>query len=384
MGLNGKKNRKIFLSAGEASGDLHGSHLVRALMNREPEAHVACLGGRLLRQAGAELLVDNSELAVVGLSEVLGRLKVIYGAWCKIKRYLEREKPDTIVLIDYPDFNFFLARLASKLGIKVFYYISPQVWAWRSGRVRTLKRLADTMAVILPFEQAFYEQHGMGVHYVGHPLLDVLSDAPSHEEAKIRYRQGRTGPVVGLLPGSRHSEIASLLPPLLGAASILMRRIPNLSFLLPVASTLDAGLISGMAAERDVPVQVVSNDTHGVIRACDLVIAASGTVTMETAILGTPMIIIYKVSGISYHLGRSLIRVKHVGMPNVIAGRQIVPELLQDDATPERIAEEALTFLKNPDRLDRQRRELALLSDCLGEPGVADRVAQLVLELMHS
>ncbi len=382
-GETGRTGRKVFLSAGEASGDLHGSYLVEALRDLDPGIRVSCLGGRRLRQAGARVMVDNGEVAVVGLFEVLSHTKAIYAALRKIGAYMERERPDLVILIDFPDFNFLLARIAKRLGIRVFYYISPQVWAWRSGRARTLKRLADGMAVILPFEPAFYERYGMKVHYVGHPLLDVLADAPSREEAELKYRGNPSGgPLIGLLPGSRLSEIKSLLPLMLGAGRLIHSQQPDASFLLPVASSLNPDPIRVRAAASGLPVRIVSDDAYGAIRACDLVIAASGTVTLETAILGTPMIITYKVSGLTYHLGRNLIRVKHVGMPNVIAGRRIVPELLQNEAVPERIASEALAFLRAPQRLEEQRRELRAIRGHLGTAGVARRVARLALELM--
>jgi len=371
---------KIFLSAGEASGDLHGSRLVRAIKTKNPAASITCLGGPMLQQSGAELLVDSRDLAVVGLFEVLRHSKTIYQAWKKIKSYLTAQRPHITVLIDFPDFNFLVARLAHRLGSRVFYYISPQVWAWRSGRVRSLKRLVDQMAVILPFEPAFYDRYGMAVSYVGHPLLDVLGEAPAGESGHAPHSGESAGPVVGLLPGSRHSEIRAMLPLLLEAAALMHKEMPEISFLLPVAVTLDRNDIESEVADWKLPVKVTSGDTYEVIRACDLILTVSGTVTLEAAILGTPMIIVYRVSPLTYYAGRHLIRVKHVGLPNLIAGRPIVPELLQKDARSERIASEALALLKHPQRLDRQRRDLAAIRGQLGTPGVADRVADLVLQ----
>jgi lipid-A-disaccharide synthase len=381
MGSSRASSRKIFMSAGEASGDLHGSRLARAIVELDPGVRVSCLGGRRLREAGADVLVDNREIAVVGLFEVFHHAKAIYAAWRRIRAHLLRERPSVVVLIDYPDFNFLLGRMAKRLGCKVFYYISPQVWAWRSGRVRGMKRFVDAMAVVLPFEKDFYARYGMDVHYVGHPLLDVMGSAPSREEARRRYCSDASGPVVGLLPGSRRGEAAVLLPVLLEAASMLHSRLPNVSFLLPVAPTLNPSAIAADAAKWDAPVQIVENDAYGVMRACDLVVSASGTATLETAILGTPMIIIYKVSALSYHVGKNLIRVKHVGMPNVILGRGAAPELLQGDATPSRVADEAAGLLNDPCRMDAQRRSWAMLAERLGTPGVAERAARLVLGL---
>ena len=408
--------KKIFLSAGEASGDLHGSRLVRALRSFDPQIRITCLGGSLLQQAGAEVLVDNRQIAVVGLLEVAHHLKAIYGAWQKIRDHLLREKPHVVILIDFPDFNFLLARQAKHLGIKVFYYISPQLWAWRSGRVHTLRRLVDEMAVILPFEQNFYARYGMRVHYVGHPLLDVLEEKGKGErrggrgrdkagegeerrgEERVKEGAGKSFPCLGLLPGSRQSEIRALLPLLLDTAKILLAHYPEMSFLLPVAPTLDAhemeAKVSRWCHEQSIresvsspvpfPLRVVSGDTYDVMRSCDLLLTASGTVTLEAAILGTPMVIVYKVSNLSYYMGRHLIAVRHVGLPNLIAGRSIVPEILQNEAQPDRVAAEAMRLLNHPEHLERQQRELSRIHGQLGEPGVSDRVARLVFRLMES
>ena len=372
---------KVFISAGEASGDLHGSHLVRALINRDADTQVVCLGGPLLREAGAHVLVENRDLAVVGVSEVLGSAQTIYKAWKKIRSHILVSRPDVVVLIDFPDFNFLLGRLAKRLGTRVVYYIGPQIWAWRSGRAKSLTKFVDEMAVILPFEPGFYESYKIKVHYVGHPLLDAAEKAISREEASDRYRPENNARLVGLLPGSRHSEIHALLHLLLESASKLKNALPDIAFLLPVAPTMDARSISEEAARYNLPVRLVIGDTYGAIRACDLIIAASGTVTLEAAILGTPMIIVYRVSALSYLVGRRLIKLKHVGLPNLIAGREIVPELLQEQASSERIANEALTFLNYSGKLDLQRQELAMIRRALGSPGVADRVARLILRL---
>ena len=382
METNGRKPVQIFISTGEASGDLHGAYLARAIRDLAPSVRITCMGGPGLEAAGAEVLADNRKVSVVGISEIFRPLKVILRAWNTVRAHLEQDRPDAVVLIDYPEFNIRLARVARRLGIKVFYYIGPQVWAWRGGRVRTLKRLVDEMAVILPFEPEFYERREMGVHFVGHPLLDVLHDAPSIETARERYRA--PGPVVALLPGSRQSEVQALLPILLDSAAILKENIPGISFLIPVADVLNPGPIEAEAARRGLPARIISGDTYGVLRGSDLAITASGTVTLETAILGTPMIVVYRVSALTYHSGRHLIRVKHVALPNLIAGREIVPELLQKNARPDVIATEAMSFLKNPEKLERQRSELAAIRQRLGSEGVAGRVAAMVLEMVGS
>jgi lipid-A-disaccharide synthase len=375
----------IFISAGEASGDLHGAGLARALTRQAPEVRITCLGGRYLQQAGTTLLVNNQDIAVVGVAEVARHLKSIHHAWRTLSDHFTKDRPTLAIFIDFPDFNLLLARKARSLGCKIFYYISPQLWAWRRGRVRTLRRLVDRMAVILPFETDFYATHGMKVHYVGHPLLDVIEDAPARGEAGQRYRPQAGSVLLGLLPGSRSSEIRMLLPILLRAAEIIQRAVPEVSFILPVASTLsEVSLEQRIGASTSVPVEIVAGDTWGVISACDLILTASGTVTLEAALLGTPMVVFYRVSKLSEPIGRLLIKARFIGLPNLIAGRAIVPELIQNDVHPQRLADTALSLLREPQRLQEQRRELAAVRTQLGQPGVADRVARLALELVTS
>jgi lipid-A-disaccharide synthase len=371
--------REIFLSAGEASGDLHGAELVRRLKASLPGTTFTCLGGPALADAGANVLVDNRELSVVGLFEVFRHARVITAGLRRIRHHLTDTRPDLVILIDFPDFNFLLMRIARALGIPVFYYISPQIWAWRRGRVRTLKRLANDMAVILPFEVDFYAGYGMEVHYVGHPLVDVLEAAPSRAQAAELYRRHDDRSLVGLLPGSRQGEVRTLLPILMESAARIGERRPDVDFIIPLAPSIDPGLIDGIIKRWPIPVRTARGDTYGVIRACDLIITASGTVTLEAAILGTPMIITYKLSNLSYHAGRHLIRVDRAGLPNLIAGKLIAPELLQKEANPARLTEEALSLLNDPARLARQRIELEGIRGLLGEPGVVNRVASLVL-----
>lgn len=379
MELARKNTTRVFLSAGEASGDLHGAHLVQAIRARDPAVRITCLGGPRLRQAGAEVLVDNRQLSVVGLFEVVRHAKLIYHAYQKIKQHLIASRPQVVVLIDFPDFNFLLARIARQVGSRVFYYISPQIWAWRKGRIRQIKLLVDEMAVILPFEANFYASCGMRVSYVGHPLLDVIDSLPTNDRDGQRYRPEDGKFLLGLLPGSRPGEVRQLLPLLLDAAEMIRRQFASVTFIIPVAVSLDFKLVEIEAAKRDLPLQVVSGDTYAVLRACDLIITASGTVTLEAAILATPMIIIYQVSNFTYYAGRHLIRVKHVGLPNLIAGRCIAPELLQQDANAPAIAAQSVAFLNHPERLRQQRDELAGVRGRLGKPGVAQRVADLVL-----
>ncbi len=370
----------IFISAGEASGDLHGSHLARAIRSIAPQTRLSCLGGPLLRGAGARVVVDHRDISVVGGFEVLSHIRAIYRCWRKVRAHLLADPPDLVVLIDFPDFNFLLAKFARKKGARLFYYISPQVWAWREYRVKTMKRLLDAMAVILPFEKTFYESRGFKVFYVGHPLVDILRSAPGAEESAKRYKTGIAGPLVGILPGSRRSEIKLLFDLLMDSARIVSGEFPRAGFILPVAPSLDPRAISERAAKWGLPVRVVAGDTYGVIRACDLIITASGTVTLEAAILGTPMIITNRILRLSGEIAKRLIKVEFIGLPNLIAGREVVPEFVQEKARSDLIAAEAVSLLKDPERLRAQRLELEKIRECLGEPGISERVARLVMD----
>ncbi|SMC27817.1 lipid-A-disaccharide synthase [Desulfacinum hydrothermale DSM 13146] len=382
---------KIFVSAGEASGDLHASSLVRAMRREHPHLQVSCLGGPRLEEAGARILVDNRDLSLIGVLQVLPKARTLYGAWRTLRNHLVSKRPDLVVLVDFPDFNFLLGRLAHRLGLKVFYYISPQVWAWRRGRIRSLKRFVDTMAVILPFEEAFYRRHGMRVHYVGHPLADTLAHVP--DKAACRKALGldgethtgsRSARTVCLLPGSRRGEVRTFLPLLLDAARRLYRRHGDLQFLLAAAAELDPSSLPGLGSFDDLPLRIVHGDTHRALRACDLAVAVSGTVTLEAALLGTPLVIVYKVSPIEYHAGRFLIRVPFIGLPNLVAERRIYPELLQEDASPERIAGEVERLLTQPRALEEQRSGLREIARRVGGPGAARRAARIALSLCVS
>ncbi len=381
------KSPHIFISAGEASGDLHGSNLVRALKSAAPEARISCLGGPMLEKAGATVIVNNRDISVTGgIAEIFSHVRAIYSSLRKVRSHFISDPPDLVVLIDFPDYNFLLARFAKKAGARIFYYISPQVWAWRESRVKTLKRLVDRMAVILPFEKSFYQSHHMNVDYVGHPLVDVLCGITNDPAQSARkYRAGVKGPLVGILPGSRRSELKLLFDMLLDSAGIIRAEFPEAEFIIPAAPSLDVEEIERRALQRHVPVRIVSGDTYGVIAACDLLLTSSGTVTLEAAIIGTPMIITYRLSRISAEIGIRLLRDRKqfFGLPNVIAGRQVAPEFIHDDARPELLAAQALRHLKNPELLDCQRREFRKIRDQLGEPGISERVARLVLQTLE-
>ena len=375
-------NPRIMLVAGEASGDMHGAKLVAAMRKQAPDLEVCGIGGSALAAQGMEILYDSSRLAVVGIIEVLSHLRFIREAMHALEKRLREQPPDLLILIDYPDFNLIMAKKARRLGIPVFYYISPQVWAWRSGRVKTIRKLVDRLAVILPFEKEFYQKRGMNVEYVGHPLMDTVRAVRPRTEFLPTLGIAPESTVIGILPGSRRREIAAMLPIFLTAAKLMQKQLGKVVFLLPLAPTLsEADLLANGLAEAGVEVRVIRENRYELMAACDAVMAASGTVSLELAILEVPMVVAYKVSPLTYFLGRRLIKVPYASLVNLVAGREVVPELLQDDAVPEKIAAATVRLVANQTERARMLAGLAEVRERLGGPGASDRAALLALSL---
>ncbi len=373
--------KKVLVIAGEASGDLHGANLVNAIRALDPSITFWGVGGKHMRRAGVRLLWDVAKMAVVGLPGVR-RLKTILKVFRMASETLRRWRPDLVILIDYPEFNLQLARKAKKLGIRVLYYISPQIWAWRAGRIKTIRNLVDRMVVILPFEEAIYRQAGVKVSFVGHPLLDVVRVQDQGELPRGQYVRPGRDLLVGLLPGSRFSELAKLMPVMVDAAAILAERLPRVHFLMPLAPTIERGQVEPYLQDKKLPLTVVEHNTYEIIQICEIIVAASGTVTLETAILGTPLVVVYKVSPLTYWLGKPLVRVKHVALANIVAGETVAPELFQAEATPERIAQEVLNILGDRKLQDWIRERFADVRKQLGSPGASARAAAIVLDTL--
>jgi len=382
--VNEEKTRRILIVAGEASGDLHGSNLVRALKRSDPGITVSGIGGTHMEQAGVEILIPASEMAVVGLTEVLFRLGVIFKARQELKKLLRSApSPELLILIDYPDFNIHLASLAKRWKIPVLYYISPQVWAWRTGRVNKLAKRVDRIAVILPFEEDLYRKKGVDVTYVGHPLLDAIPEHSSKEEVVGKLNLQNASPVIGLLPGSRQEEIENILPSMVKAVEILSSRYSHLECVLPVAPTVSVDLIQSFLADSNVEIHISDLDIYRTLRACDLALVASGTATLETAIMGVPMIVVYRVSPVTYWIGKKLVNVPYVSLANFVAGKQIVPELVQDEFNPEKLAGEAVRILEDRQERENMIRNLKAVKDRLGEGGASERTARMAIEMMR-
>jgi lipid-A-disaccharide synthase len=373
--------KKILLVTGEASGDHHGALVVKALRRMRPDVQVSGIGGQELAAAGMELLYHVRDLSVIGLLEILPRAGNILAAYRLLKKRLSGpDKPDLLVLIDYPDFNLRIAAIAKKNNVQVLYYISPQIWAWRQGRAKKIARLVDIMGVIFPFEVPFYEKVGLDARFVGHPLLDHEIQVGDRGEAMKQFNLTGASPVIGLLPGSRPSEIDRLLETMLDAAVLIKQKFPEAGFVVPVAQGISSGHVQAMVQQRNLTATVVEDSFHQVLDVCDLVLVASGTATLQTALMGKPMIIIYKVSPLTYLVGRIMIRVSWIGLANIVAGRQVVPELIQHDANPRRIAAEACDILSNPGRMSAMREGLSGIRLALGQPGGSQRVAEIIVE----
>ncbi len=368
--------------AGEASGDLHGAGLVREARKLDPGLFFFGIGGRRMREAGVETLVDSAQMAVVGLVEVIAHFGIIARAYLALKKIIATDPPDLLILIDYPDFNLRIARLAKRAGIRVLYYISPQVWAWRVGRVKKIGRVVDRMAVVFPFEVPFYERERVPVTFVGHPLVDTSHPSMPREEAQAQFGLDPARKTVGLFPGSRIHEIERLLPVILDSAKLLKERFPDLQFILPLASTLSRSDIDPYLSSSGLDVTVAEGQGYDVMQVCDAIITVSGTVTLEIALIGVPMVIIYRVSPFTYEVGRRLVKVDHVGICNIVAGERIVQELIQHDAEPARIAGEIERILTDPVYAATMKKKLSSVREKLGSGGGSTRVAELVLAML--
>jgi lipid-A-disaccharide synthase len=332
-------SKKIMLIAGEVSGDLHGAHLVEAIHRIDPNVRFWGIGGEHLEGKGMKLLYHAQSLSVVGITEVFLRLRSILKAFRVLKQSLDHDKPDLVILIDFPDFNLRLAKMAHRRGIPILYYISPQVWAWRRNRVKLIAQRVKKMVVFFPFEVPIYKAAGVDVEWVGHPLLDMVKPSLSRESAVRQFGLDPKRRTIALLPGSRMHEVSRLLPPLLASAHLLEKEVPDLQFIIPLAPGIPRAALLPFMKKAPVVVKLVEGWTYDVMNISELLISASGTATLEAAILGKPMVIVYKVSMPSYWIGRLLVHVDHIGLVNLLARERIVPEFLQGDAIPEKVAQ---------------------------------------------
>jgi lipid-A-disaccharide synthase len=373
--------RRVLMVAGEASGDVHGADLLRELRARVPGLEVSGIGGEGLRAAGMRTVADAADVATVGVVEGVRQLRTLVRLYRALARGLREHPPELCILIDFPEFNLRIARAAKRAGVPVLYYIGPQVWAWRRGRVRTIARRVDRLAVVFPFEPALYAGRGCTVEFVGHPLLDRVRPTRDREATLRAHGLDPARRLILLLPGSRAKEVDQLLPAMLGAVRELAA--PDRQFVLARAHTLAAADVEAAVARAGVPVPVVGGDTYNLMAAADLALVASGTATLECALLECPMVVVYRVAGLTYGLARMLVRgVRHIAMPNIVAGREIVPELLQGAVTAPRLAAEARAILETPGRGGAMRADLRAVRARLGRGGAAARAAAIAAEML--
>ncbi len=375
---NPKSKIRLMLVAGEASGDKHAAHLASALKSSSPHTQFEFFGsgGDEMRAAGVETLVDVRELAIMGVLEIAAALPKFLRVFRQLRQVANKKKPDAVILVDWPEFNLRLAKKLKRDGHRVFYYISPQVWAWRSYRVEQIKRDVERMLVILPFEKEFYERHGVQVEYVGHPLLDSVRVTATRAEFCRKHNLDSSRPIVALLPGSRRKEVSYILPPMLEAARALRPTNPALQFVLALAPTI----VRTQVETNSLPnLTILENDTYNAVAAADLAVVASGTATLETAIIGTPLIVCYRASELNWRLFTPFIKVPFVGMPNLIAGREVAPELLQNDLTGEKLARQITALLSDAVRLQKARADLQEVRQKLGETKASERAAHVIL-----
>ncbi len=374
---------RLMIVAGEASGDKHGAGLVAAIRASRPDLSFEFFGagGDEMRAAGVETLVDSHEVAIMGALEVARALPKFLRVFDRLREAARARQPRLVILIDWPEFNLRLAKKLRRDSQRVVYYISPQIWAWRSYRINSIKRDIEKMLVILPFEKEYYERHGVEVDYVGHPLLDSVKVTTSRVEFCARHLIDPSKPVIALLPGSRRSEIKHILPPMIETVRRLNQSRPQFQFLLPLARTFGKDEIAGQTAGLK-KFHPIENDTYNAIAAADLAVVASGTATLETAIIGTPLIVVYRASQLNWRIFRPLINVPSVGMPNLIAGRRIAPELLQEDLNAERLTKQIELMIDDQALLDQARADLMEVRQKLGEARASERAARIIAGML--
>jgi lipid-A-disaccharide synthase len=372
----------ICISAGEVSGDLHGASLVREMQKQVRDLEFFGMGGNEMKSAGVELRYHIDRMGIVGVTEAFKQLRFITKMLRELRTLMEERHPDLVILIDYPGFNLRLARIASQLSIPVLYYIAPQVWAWGARRMKTIAQYVDRVAVILPFEAELYTRVGVQAEFVGHPLLERLETTFDREAFLCRHNLKDSELLLGLLPGSRSSEIRRLLPIMLESAEIVQSEIGDVQIVIAAASSKDVHQIEEIIHEHNMSVPVIQGATHEVMNHSDLLLIASGTATLEAACYGTPSLLLYKVSLISWCLARIMVKVPHIGLVNIVAGKEIVPEFIQFQVVPARVASHAILLLKDKKRRQRMRDEMLNVRGRLGEAGASAKTARLALDLM--
>jgi len=376
------KHYSIMVSAGEASSDMHAAHAINALSERGVQFDCFGMGANQLQAAGMELTLDCRELAVIGIVDVMINYPRFMRRLATLRETLSTRKPDLLIIVDYPDFNLKLAETAKALGIPVLFYISPQIWAWRKKRINRIGSLVSHMAVLFPFEVDVYQEANIPVTYVGHPLVDDAHSAFTSVQAREHFDIAPDKTLVALLPGSRNGELKRNLPVMLETAADLTKQYPDMAFVLPVAPTLDISTVNQYLCECAVQVKTVPAQSYDVMRAADAVLTASGTATLETAMLGTPMVVMYVVNPVNYTIMKRLIKIDNIGLVNIVAGKRICQEFIQDEASASNLAAELEKCLFDSDYRQTMQSELQVVKRKMGEGGASKKVATLIHSLL--
>ena len=371
---------KILISAGEASGDIHAAAVTAALKRIDSTTEVFGMGGDELRAAGGEVLFDIKDHGVMGFVEVLKKLPALFKLRREFARVMDERKPDCLVVVDYPGFNMKLAKLAHDKGIPVVSYIAPSAWAWNKGRAKNVAKIVDKVACIFPFEYDVYKEAGAPVEFVGHPLVDIVHPTMERAEAEAWVGKEPGRPLVLLMPGSRLMEIERMLDVILEGAKLLKKQMPQVQFAMPRAGTIPLEMLQSKIQTSGLEVKITEGHNYDLFSVADLALATSGTVTLEAAMCGLPSVILYRTSAITAFIARRVINIPNIGLPNIVAGRQILPELLQEELTPAKLAATAVELLA-PERRPQLEANLAYMKERLGEPGAVNRVAQLILRI---
>ena len=380
MGVMNKEEPHFLIIAGEASGDLHGAKLVQALLDAYPKARFTGMGGGRMRDAGVNTLFGIERMGAVGLVEIFSDFGHYFGAYRALMKEIASLKYTAVILIDYPTLNLRLAKHSRKHSCPVYYFISPQIWAWRKGRIKDIRKSVHKMFVVLPFEEKMYQEAGVDAEFLGHPFIDVVHPTRTRGDSLEKFALDSHKKIVGLLPGSRMNEITSLLDEILLAAEKVKKEMGECQFLLPVADTIDPVLIQKKLGSNPLDIKILKGETYNVMNTCDALIIASGSATLEAGIIGCPMVIIYKLSPLTYWLALMLINTPYYGLINIVAGESVVPELIQSKANAENIAAEILKFLKNPEYCQEVQNRLLLVRKNLGRPGVMKAVAASMVD----
>ena len=379
-----KNQKKIFIIAGEVSGDMHGAHLAREIKSMDGSVQLLGIGGKKMQDAGVKILYNIVDLAVVGFIEVIKHYKTFKEIFDNLLKRIEAERPDVVILIDYPGFNLRLAKKLKEKNIKVIYYISPQIWAWGKGRIRLIKKTVNKMIVVFKFEEDLYKKLGVDASFVGHPLIDTVKPHTSKRDFLKSCHLSNDLKTVALLPGSREKEVERILPVSLKAAEIINENLKDIQFVVLRSPSVKQKIFDECLKKTKLHVKIVKDKTYDGISASDLVIAASGTATLETAILHKPVMILYKLSFPTWLIIRCLLRIRNVGLVNIVARKLIMPEFIQFKARPNRIARHAIDMLTNKDRIAKMNKDLHDLKELLGSPGASRRAAKIVLDTIRT